>query len=201
MEECAHSCQRLTYFFIYGTNDLGDNRCGSSGCKCYCELEATPGECSFQVKHKGYLLYKYTDKYKSDITGKNETSRDTIIFLRCWIVIFRTYQYFWSNKPLPLFLEWLHILHLARNMHIRNPFKYCSGLIFTCWDAANLIDWRGIGQHAFCDVDGNSLKLSDMKTGMYIKIRTKTVNFHGYEYLYTADGSYGMYFAMYYIKT
>ena len=54
----------------------------------------------------------------------------------------------------------------------------------------------GIGQHAFCDIDGNSLKLSDMKTGMYIKIRAKTVTYPGYEYLYTADGAYGVYFAI-----
>ena len=54
----------------------------------------------------------------------------------------------------------------------------------------------GIGQHAFCDVDGNSLELSDMKTGMHIKIRAKTVTYSGYEYLYTADGAYGVYFAI-----
>ena len=69
------------------------------------------------------------------------------------------------------------------------------------WDAANLFNDMGIGKHAFCDVDGNSLKLSIMKTGMHIKIRAKKVTYPGYDYLYTADGSYGTYFAIYYIKT
>ena len=57
------------------------------------------------------------------------------------------------------------------------------------------------GRHAFCDVDGNSLKLSDIKDGMSVKIRAKNVKYHGYEYLFTAEGIYGMYFASYNIKT
>ena len=98
------------------------------------------------------------------------------------------------KKPLPLCLEWLHILHLKRNMHISNPKKWCwNPFDKVCWDGANLIARMGIGQHAFCDVDGNSLRLSDIKTGMYIKIRTRSVTYHGYEYLYTSDGIYGMY--------
>ena len=68
-------------------------------------------------------------------------------------------------------------------------------------DAANLFNNMGIGKHAFCDVDGNSLKLSDIMNGMYVKIRAKNVRYHGYEYLYTAKGIYGMYFALYNIKT
>ena len=98
-----------------------------------------------------------------------------------------------------LCLEWLHILHLARNKYMSNP-KHWLNLWYSA-DAANLFNDMGIGKHAFCDVDGNSLKLSNMKTGMHIKIRAKKVTYAGYEYLYTADGSYGMYFAIYYIKT
>ena len=54
------------------------------------------------------------------------------------------------------------------------------------------------GKHAFCDVNGKSLKLSDITNGMSVKIRAKNVRYHGYEYLFTsAEGSYGMYFALY----
>ena len=73
-----------------------------------------------------------------------------------------------------------------------------------CWDTASLQwypQWDPIGKHALCDVDGNSLKLSDITNGMYVKIRAKNVRYHGYEYLYTAKGIYGMYFASYNIKT
>ena len=76
--------------FIYGTNDFGENRCDSSGCDCYCELQSVQGRCDYRVRHKGYRLYKYT----SDNIGENETSRDKILFLRYWVVIFRTYQPF-----------------------------------------------------------------------------------------------------------
>ena len=90
LEECANSCQRSTYMFIYGTNDFGENRCKSSGCECYCELQSKAWECDYRVKNKGYRLYKY----KSDNTGENETLRDKIQFLRCWIHISRIYQPF-----------------------------------------------------------------------------------------------------------
>ena len=59
-------------------------------------------------------------------------------------------------------------------------------------DRANLDN--GIGQHAFSDLDGNALKLSDIKSGMSVKIRAKNVQYHGFEYLYTADGTWGEYF-------
>ena len=96
---------------------------------------------------------------------------------------------------------------MRTNRHITWPDRVCFGFIITyCWDAAltmNFLPWdpNPKGPHALCDVDGNSLKLSIMKTGMHIKIRAKKVTNVGYEYLYTADGSYGMYFAIYYIIT
>ena len=54
------------------------------------------------------------------------------------------------------------------------------------------------GKHTLCDVDGNSLKLSDVKDGMSVKIRAKHVwkNYIGYEYLYTAYGQWGKYLAI-----
>ena len=70
-----------------------------------------------------------------------------------------------------------------------------------CWDTASLQwypQWDPIGKHALCDVDGNSLKLSDVKDGMSVKIRAKDI-FHdyvGYEYLFTAYGLYGKYLAI-----
>jgi len=154
LEECAYSCQRLTYMFIYGTNDFGESKCSSSGCECYCELQSEAGKCDgVPITHKGYRLYRY----KSDNT------------------------------------EWLHFLHVKRNKYIGDPLKACFPLLFTCWDGANLkIGSRHtIGKHALCDIDGNSLKLSDIKRGMYVKIRAKNVHWIGYEYLYTADGEYG----------
>ena len=70
--------------FIYGTNDFGENRCDSYGCVCYCELQSVPGRCDYRVRHKGYRLYRYIH----DNIGENETLRDKILFLRCYIVIF-----------------------------------------------------------------------------------------------------------------
>ena len=57
------------------------------------------------------------------------------------------------------------------------------------------------GEHTFCDINGNPLKLSDVKSGMLVKIRAKNQpKYPGYEYLYTADGVWGMYFAIWIIK-
>ena len=58
LDECAHSCRGTTSMFIYGTNDFGERKCGSSGCYCFCELSSTAGKCN-QVSHNGYRLYKY----------------------------------------------------------------------------------------------------------------------------------------------
>ena len=75
-----------------------------------------------------------------------------------------------------------------------------------CWDSAltqgqTIIDKEG--PHALCDINGNSLELSDVEDGMTVKIRAKNVwhDYVGYEYLYTADGRYGKYLAIYNIKT
>ena len=98
---------------------------------------------------------------------------------------------------------------MKNNVHIATPRRVCFPLISTCWDAA-LTQYRiegigtvfQIGPHALCDVDGNSLELSDVKDGMLVKIRTKRVwhAYVGYDYLYTADGRYGKCLAIYNIE-
>ena len=90
---------------------------------------------------------------------------------------------------------------MKRNNYLGNPRVHCSRLPYICWDRANLHysndpRTKGIGPHALCDVDGNSLKLIDIKDGMYVKIRAKNVEWPGYEYLFTAYGTWGKYFAM-----
>ena len=91
---------------------------------------------------------------------------------------------------------------MKRNEYIRKPAKVCFWYVLpVCWNGANFYKLRKTGKHALCDVNGNSLRLSDMKNGMHVKIRAKNVDWIGYEYLYTADGRYGKYFAIYNIKT
>jgi len=99
-----------------------------------------------------------------------------------------------TPEPTPDDIEWLKFLHLKRNRYISDPEESCH--IGGCWDRARLHDpenalFNETGPHAFCDVDGNSLKLSDVIDGMHVKIRAKNVNFPGHEYLYTADGVWG----------
>ena len=82
--------------------------------------------------------------------------------------------------------------------HIGNP-QVSKG-----WDRGILADKectkaqldRCTGEHTICDINGNSLKLRDVKSGMFVKIRAKNVHWPGYEYLYTADGIYGMCFGI-----
>ena len=73
------------------------------------------------------------------------------------------------------FLKWLTFLNVKRDNFIGNPRVSCKRLgIFipvNCWDRANLHysndqNSKGIGPHALCDVEGNSLKLNDIKDGM-----------------------------------
>ena len=96
-------------------------------------------------------------------------------------------------------LEWLHFLHMKSNRLIGVP-QVSKG-----WDRGYLIPDKLIsdcawykdntaGEHTICDINGNSLKLRDVKSGMFVKIRAKNVHWSGYEYLYTADGLRGMYF-------
>ena len=80
---------------------------------------------------------------------------------------------------------------MKTNTHIGNPVKYCSDILpsINCGDRGILMYYPG--EHTICDINGNSLKLNDVKTGMLVKIRAKNVHWPGYDYLYTADGKYG----------
>ena len=56
LAQCAAKTAPHSRFFIYGTNDNGNNRCNSQGCKCYSEV---PGSASCShVDHTGYNLWK-----------------------------------------------------------------------------------------------------------------------------------------------
>ena len=101
---------------------------------------------------------------------------------------------------------------MKRNEYITNPLRVCFGIFKEyCWDGALTQTWDlsrdTIGPHAICDVDGNSLELSDVKDGMSVKIRAKHLSiglpiaghrkiYVGYDYLYTAYGLYGKYLAI-----
>ena len=57
---CAKACSGKASMFAYGTNQFGNNRCSSDGnCRCLCEIASANGECTKQVQHTGYNLYKY----------------------------------------------------------------------------------------------------------------------------------------------
>ena len=57
---CASECKGEASMFAFGTNDFGNSRCDSKGCRCLCETSATKqGTCDI-INHAGYRLYKYT---------------------------------------------------------------------------------------------------------------------------------------------
>ena len=74
-------------------------------------------------------------------------------------------------------LEWLHFKNMKTNRHhIGNP-QVSKG-----WDRGYFVDTEctinnsrdmSPGEHTICDINGNSLKLNDVKTGMLVKIRAK----------------------------
>ena len=92
-------------------------------------------------------------------------------------------------------LEWLHFKNMKTNRHhIGNP-QVSKG-----WDRGYFVDTEctinnsrdmSPGEHTICDINGNSLKLRDVTSDMFVKIRAKNVHWGGYEYLYTADGLRG----------
>ena len=123
------------------------------------------------------------------------------------LLYFKKISTFWPQNLYLWCLEWLHFLHLNRNEHITNPKRACFGVFKEyCWDAATTqqYSYDPKGPHALCDVDGNSLKLSDVEDGMSVKIRAKHLSigwprrnsYIGYDYLYTAYGLYGKYLAI-----
>ena len=97
-------------------------------------------------------------------------------------------------------LEWLHFLHMKTNRLIGIP------QVSKSWDRGYLVardcaanqQTMTTGEHTICDINGNSLKLRDVKSGMFVKIRAKKVHWSGYDYLYTSET--GMYFGIWIIK-
>ena len=59
------------------------------------------------------------------------------------------------------------------------------------WDTGNVK--YPPGQHMFCDGNGNPLKLSEVKSGMRIKLRARNVHFKGWDMLYSTEGRWGKY--------
>ena len=99
-------------------------------------------------------------------------------------------------------LEWLHFLHLETNRYIGNPQKTYNFWGHE-WDGGNLVKGESsAGEHTICDIDGNSLKLRDVKNGTLVKIRAKNVHWDGFEYLYTSrdNPDRGKYFEIQNIK-
>ena len=79
-----------------------------------------------------------------------------------------------------------------------NPVVNC-GPVTPCTDRGNLINsHKSPGEHTICDINGNSLKLSDVKDGMFVKIRARNVHLDDCDYLYTSEyyPIWGMYFAI-----
>jgi len=60
VEECASACKGVAPMFIFGTNDFGTERCDENGiCRCYCETAAEPNASCSEIRHEGYVLYRY----------------------------------------------------------------------------------------------------------------------------------------------
>ena len=53
------------------------------------------------------------------------------------------------------------------------------------WDRANRND--NPGKHMMVDMNGNNLKLKDLRNGMKVKIKAYKPSYIGYEYLYTTE--------------
>ena len=86
--------------------------------------------------------------------------------------------------------------------YIGNPKRTTDGFGVE-WDGGNLVKGESsAGEHTICDIDGNSLKLRDVKNGTLVKIRAKNVHWDGYEYLYSSLGNpdWGKYFEIQNIK-
>ena len=90
---------------------------------------------------------------------------------------------------------------METNRYIGNP-KMTTNLGVLA-DGGNLVKGESsAGEHTICDIDGNSLKLRDVKNGTLVKIRAKNVHWDGFEYLYTSrdNPDRGKYFELQNIK-
>ena len=64
VQDCALSCKDVSPYFIFATNESGNNNCyqnccNNEGCRCFCENGTNDGLCN-QINNKGYNLYSYS---------------------------------------------------------------------------------------------------------------------------------------------
>ena len=65
LDGCASHCKGKASMFAFGTNDYGNDRCNTEGCRCLCETSATEkGTCEIK-DHDGYRLYRYPNANNS----------------------------------------------------------------------------------------------------------------------------------------
>ena len=64
IDQCAMACSKLSSMFVFGTNDFGNDRCFSDGCKCICETAAKDDGTCDTVDHNGFRLYKFSASSK-----------------------------------------------------------------------------------------------------------------------------------------
>ena len=97
---------------------------------------------------------------------------------------------------LTICLEWLHFLHLETSRYIGNPKKTHPGFGMEGDGGTLVFGKSSAGEHAICDIFGNSLKLGDVKDGMKVKIRAKNVHWDDYDFLFTSENDplWGKYF-------
>jgi len=70
IDKCANACKGVSSMFAFGTNDFGNDRCTSEGCKCICESGADEyGMCTMK-DHDGYRLYRLNQESANVLGGQ-----------------------------------------------------------------------------------------------------------------------------------
>ena len=69
LQGCAHACEGISTMFVYGTNEWVPDHlkealryCNAPGCRCFCEIVASPDGTCVHNHHFGYRLYRFTSK-------------------------------------------------------------------------------------------------------------------------------------------
>ena len=66
LEGCGLECKKISWMFIYGTNDFGGNACTNTECECYCSTTATLQESCPTTSNNYYRLYRYLNSELGD---------------------------------------------------------------------------------------------------------------------------------------
>jgi len=158
-----------------------------------CEYtDATKQECATGLcRAQGYTRATF-------LSASNNYCRSSFQSEKAYFYVLGTGKVIYGDYPndaqitAKCYSDWLHFLHVKTNWYMGNPVEVLTISGFDVGDRANIIvPHKSPGEHTICDINGNSLKLSDVKTGMMVKIRAKHVHWPGYDYLYTADGVWG----------